>query len=438
MTIGQRIAQKRKELRLSQEGLGERLGVSRQSIYKWESDTSLPEIDKLVAMSRLFGVTVGGLLGVETEPAGREEGEKPEEAAEEQELTEQQLKMVEEIVERYLAAQPKPVPPRRRRLLKAAVAAAGIFLAYTLLNISGQLDRIQSNYDDLQNTVSNVSSSVDRQIGNITSRVEAVLKAQNSLLADYSVGDPAVDSPGGTVIFPVSVTPKTYTPGMAVTFTADTEEGLTATAGALEAGQTFTASLTCPLTDSITLSVVLTTGETRETQLLDSCQGLLSSTYPNVSLRAAILNDIRLGEDGGAESTQPNYVPVAAHAKSVLAADIAQIQVGLFYEKTLLAWAEPCERPQGFSEGFADHRFFRIPAMALPGGGAEGFYTVAALVTDIYGRQFLTCGSGYCFNENGVLEDIVWLDSGERERFYADYGANYEACGPLEGWDIAA
>ena len=35
MTTGQRIAQKRKELGLSQEALGEKLGVSRQSIYKW-------------------------------------------------------------------------------------------------------------------------------------------------------------------------------------------------------------------------------------------------------------------------------------------------------------------------------------------------------------------------------------------------------------------
>ncbi len=43
MTVGQRIAQKRKELGLSQEGLGARLGVSRQAIYKWESDAALPE-----------------------------------------------------------------------------------------------------------------------------------------------------------------------------------------------------------------------------------------------------------------------------------------------------------------------------------------------------------------------------------------------------------
>ena len=38
MTLGQRIAQKRKELGLSQEALGEQLGVSRQAIYKWESE----------------------------------------------------------------------------------------------------------------------------------------------------------------------------------------------------------------------------------------------------------------------------------------------------------------------------------------------------------------------------------------------------------------
>ena len=63
MTIGQRVAQKRKELGLSQEALGDQLGVSRQSIYKWESDSALPEIDKLIALSRLFGVSVGWLLG---------------------------------------------------------------------------------------------------------------------------------------------------------------------------------------------------------------------------------------------------------------------------------------------------------------------------------------------------------------------------------------
>ena len=52
MTTGQRVAQKRKELGLSQEALGEKLGVSRQSIYKWESDSALPEVEKLEIETR--------------------------------------------------------------------------------------------------------------------------------------------------------------------------------------------------------------------------------------------------------------------------------------------------------------------------------------------------------------------------------------------------
>ena len=67
MTIGQRIAEARKKLGLSQEALGEKLGVSRQAISKWESDASVPEIDKLIVLSRLFSVSIGWLLGVEEE-----------------------------------------------------------------------------------------------------------------------------------------------------------------------------------------------------------------------------------------------------------------------------------------------------------------------------------------------------------------------------------
>ena len=45
-TIGQRIAAKRRELGLSQIDLGEQMGVSRQSVSKWEADGAIPEIDK--------------------------------------------------------------------------------------------------------------------------------------------------------------------------------------------------------------------------------------------------------------------------------------------------------------------------------------------------------------------------------------------------------
>ena len=68
LTLGQRIAAERKKSGLSQESLGDRLGVSRQAISKWEADAAIPEIDRLIALSRLFSVSVADLLGIEESP----------------------------------------------------------------------------------------------------------------------------------------------------------------------------------------------------------------------------------------------------------------------------------------------------------------------------------------------------------------------------------
>ncbi len=62
MTIGMRIAALRKEHGLSQEAFAEQVGVSRQAVSKWESDASLPEVDKLAQMSTLFGVSIDYLI----------------------------------------------------------------------------------------------------------------------------------------------------------------------------------------------------------------------------------------------------------------------------------------------------------------------------------------------------------------------------------------
>ena len=70
MTLGQRIQELRKQKELSQEALGERLGVSRQAVSRWEMDGAVPEVDKLIAMSRIFGVSLNDLLQVEDGPSG--------------------------------------------------------------------------------------------------------------------------------------------------------------------------------------------------------------------------------------------------------------------------------------------------------------------------------------------------------------------------------
>ena len=62
INLSERIQNLRKEKNLSQEELGEKLEVSRQSVSKWESGLAMPEIEKLIMLSEIFGVTTDYLL----------------------------------------------------------------------------------------------------------------------------------------------------------------------------------------------------------------------------------------------------------------------------------------------------------------------------------------------------------------------------------------
>ncbi|WP_456065907.1 helix-turn-helix domain-containing protein [Gemmiger sp.] len=62
MTFSDKLIALRRKAGWSQEELAERLNVSRQSVSKWEGAQSMPDIDKIVQMSSLFGVTTDYLL----------------------------------------------------------------------------------------------------------------------------------------------------------------------------------------------------------------------------------------------------------------------------------------------------------------------------------------------------------------------------------------
>ena len=68
MILADKIVDLRKKNGWSQEELAEKLGVSRQSISKWESAQSVPDMNRVLAMSRLFGVSTDYLLKDELEP----------------------------------------------------------------------------------------------------------------------------------------------------------------------------------------------------------------------------------------------------------------------------------------------------------------------------------------------------------------------------------
>ena len=60
--IGEQLVKLRKENNMSQEKLAELLGVSRQTIYKWENNKVYPDMINLVAISEIFDVSIDELI----------------------------------------------------------------------------------------------------------------------------------------------------------------------------------------------------------------------------------------------------------------------------------------------------------------------------------------------------------------------------------------
>lgn len=404
MTVGQRIARKRKELGLSQEALGEQLGVSRQAIYKWESDATLPEVEKLVALSRIFSVPVGWLLGVEEEPGA--------EAAPTGELTPEQLHMVEEIVARYLAARPEPEPVKRRRWPIVLAAVAAVALAVALISLFSRLDRVTADYQSLQNAIGRMDATVGNQIGSITSQVEEILKSQNQLTASYETRISAYDLAENTVTFAVTVTPKTYVEGMTAVLSADSGGGTAETEAALRDGQTFSGEITCPLTDDITLTAVFLTGGKRETQVLDRYEYLHSDSFPYAYVEGVLW----FAEEDGVLVPDEVRATVEDGVKEPFDARAEEVRVGLFRDKKLVCWYEQTERlilVDGQEQMVTS--YVRSQSVTLEPGHA---YCLAVVVTDQYGRQRVYGDTPLVYDEG--------QGSWEPGNGYADAGGGWE------------
>lgn len=408
MTTGQKIAARRKELELSQEALGDKLGVSRQTVYKWESDLSLPDIDKLVALSRLFQVPVGWLLGVEEEPEPQSVDFSPEQLklleeilgryprAEPEELTEGQRKQVEELVGR---------PTKKRRWWPwAAAGLAALGIAAGGVTLFQRLDQMDRRYYELANSVGNVTSSVNRQIGSITDRVEEVLKAQNGLAADYGTQLRSADLASNTVTFSLRAVPKTYTPGMSVVFLADNGEETLEFPAQEEKSGAFTGEATCPLTDVIALSAVFIAGDTRQTQLLDQYVDLYSDSLPQIDVNSLLsIFEVEEYDQGDGSFVIPEeYVTVSdgQNGSSVSAvweqlgvSQLRKVEVGLFYNEKLVQWLTPCQKPSNY-KGFEDEDFYRLDPVTLTMEEGD-VLEIAARGTDQYGRQWVALGGAF-------------------------------------------
>lgn len=76
MTLGEKIYKLRTKRSMTQEQLAEKIGVSRQSVSKWETDSAIPDIEKLKLLAEIFEVSITELLGMECEEDTKRKDEK--------------------------------------------------------------------------------------------------------------------------------------------------------------------------------------------------------------------------------------------------------------------------------------------------------------------------------------------------------------------------
>ena len=422
-TLGRRIQEGRKAAGLSQESLGERLGVSRQAVSKWEADAAVPELENLIAMSRIFGVTIGALLGVEPPEAPEEAApvKDSEDAAPAGELTDRELAAVEAIAAKYLEAARRPRWSRRRKIAAAAAACAAVLLIVLVLdNIFSSLGR---RLDQVQDQVNYVQSSVSSQIGSLTGQLSGLLKAQNSLISDYDIRVTDYSLEDRAWYLTASVTPREYTEGMVVTFTARADSGETSSSPpARNEGGIFTVeNWAVPMGDSpdvpgdfpvyptdTTISVSFAGGDTVRTETLDSL-------YWN-------LTDYRLEVDGRWETDWAagrltlGNLDLQVENDTELPVELADAELALFrHGEEEPLWSAPLEdavelwRRQGYVQMYVPVETDVSPIRLNTGDAL----LAAVHVTDDHGQDYWSF-VGCWRNRNGALYQDSLYDLNDR------------------------
>lgn len=276
MTLGQRIQEFRKQQGLSQEGLGVALGVSRQAVSKWEGDNGIPELDTLVAMSRLFGITVGQLLGVE-EPTHTE--------------VETSDNIDEDRLEAIFRKYTEEAASHRQEgswfarwgwLVSSAIIAATVVIVLLAQNSS-----LRSTVKLLQRDVSNLQSQViqnqNNLAGTIRNTIYEVLAEETKLLNQFDWELVGFDLEQQTATIQLHATLKEYAAGSRLQFSAswrkvDDSEGVT-NSDWVE-GPDFTASITLPLNYHMAIGIrVESTDGTIKEQSVDTIYSLHPDSF---------------------------------------------------------------------------------------------------------------------------------------------------------------
>lgn len=385
-TLGGRIQAFRKAAGLSQEALGEQLGVSRQAVSRWESDAAVPELEKLIAMSRLFGVTVGVLLGVE--PPAEERGTSSQNAAEDKdpdtapeaeapahELTDRELAAVEAIAEKYLAAQ----QARSSRKWPLVLLAAG--MALVLLAGSALWNQLLQIQQELQA----VEASTEQQIQSITGQIANILAEQTNIIDDYTAFVEDYNAVAGIITLTVRVRPAAFSADTQAVFTACTASGERRSAEAVrtEDGYFQTEHWAVPMDGYADLAVTITAGGASRSEALETL-----SADP-VDYRLAVEGGWETSWNAGTAYFSGLTLHIDPHPSVPL--ELEQVELAVFPNGSAEPlWSSPMPEAaelwheHGYVQAYLTAEDY-MPAIPLAKGDE---ILAAAKITDDHGQSF--------------------------------------------------
>ncbi len=332
MTIGNRIAAARRAAGLSQEGLAERIGVSRQAVAKWEADASLPGADNLQELARALSTSCDELLTGTPPAAGGGADLLP------------LLKSMQALIESQEAG-------RRTARRRTRWAVGGVCLAALLLlgaaggYYANTLNALRSRVEKLDSRMAGIDGAIDSQLASLRASIEHSLHQQASIVASYDWRVESSTSQQARLW--LTATPKESAEGLAASFSLTPDGGEPIVAeGSPAPGGSFTATILVPLKNeynSFRVLVQFARGETVQSEELFSEYGFVEQFMPTVHLWGeGITGSATNVEQGGRVTLHGRYSLEIQSASTDAGGWPVECAMELL-EDGMVVWSEPVD-----------------------------------------------------------------------------------------------
>ena len=139
MNFGTNVIYYRRKLGITQEALAERLHVSRQTVSRWETESTAPDVEMLISLCELFGCTMDTLVRGDAEAEDVAQSEKADDAREAESISSEELKAEDYRAESIAPEAPSCSLDERRRHYSAFAIAISSGVAIVLAAVAVML-----------------------------------------------------------------------------------------------------------------------------------------------------------------------------------------------------------------------------------------------------------------------------------------------------------